>query len=257
MNTAWLDWFVLTQKTAAMQRLSDWVRYGYHAYVCGQIPAAKAGYLAAKFDSLYGVGLNRWEQSRKREKGLASFKLLMLHQVQHQGELASIHWWLLKTPGEGPEVSGREKWRDPLTQRIEFTGYELVRQTKPGTKKPAWTWRYVKTREQDLRNDLLRAIRNRRDDELRQLIQTIWRTPGFAAARDQVKDMRALILAEFQRSRSGDPLPDIPARPGYVQRLPDKGRPLSELGLRPIKKTVREKRAAPGEAAHGSSQVSG
>lgn len=235
MTQVWLDWFVLTKKTAAMQRLADWVRHGYHAYVCGQIPAEKSGYMAAKFDSLYGVGLSRWEQSRKREKGLASFRLLMLHQVDQP----NIQWWLLKTQGDVPEEAHREKWRDPLTQRIELTGYELVRQTKPGAKAPAWTWRYVKAREQDLRDALLRAIRNHRDDELGQLIQTLWRTPGFSAAREQVKSMQVLIRAEFKRRRSGEPLPEFPERLGYVQRLPDMGRTLSELGLRPVRKVAR------------------
>jgi hypothetical protein len=225
MSQVWLDWFVITKKAALMQRLGDLVRTGHHWYVEGQIPTAKAGYLAGKMDALYQVGLSRLEQSRKRKSGKASFRMLMLHQESHENLL----WWLLRTDGTVPPEAEREKWHDALADRITLTGYELVRQTRAGAKVPAWTWRYTKTREQELRDGLVRAIRTKRDDELRQLIQTIWRTPGFAAARDQVKKMKALILADWRRSRGGDPPPEIPERLGYVRRIPDLGRKLSEL----------------------------
>lgn len=211
-----------------MQRLADVVRSGHYWYVAGQIHPDKAGYLAGKLDALYGVGLSRLEQSRKRARGQASFRLLMLAEANQD----HLSWWLLKTDGEAPPEAGRERWRNALADRIEHTGYELLRQTRAGSSKPAWTWRYVKTREQSLRDCLIRAIRTKRDDELRQMIQTIWRTPGFAAARDQVKKMKTLILSEWKRFRNKDPLPVLPERLGYVRRLPDYGRKLSELGYK-------------------------
>lgn len=238
MSQVWLDWFVLSKKTALMQRLADLVRSGHRYYVTGQIPLAKAGYLAGKFDALYQVGLSRLEQSRKRKLGQASFRFFMLHQVGHE----ALSWWLLCTDGVTPREATREKWRDALDTRIVLTGYELVRQTRAGAKLPAWTWRYTQAREHELRDSIVRSIRTRRDDELRQLIQTIWRTPGFAAARDQVKKMKALILADWKRSRGNDPLPDIPIRVGYVRRIPDVGRKLSELGQRKPTRKQRRKR---------------
>lgn len=227
MNTA-LDWVVLTKKTALMQRLADLVRSGHRYYVEGQIPLEKAGYLAGKMDGLYRVGQDKLRASRQRKTGAASFRLLML---ATEGE-ANLRWYLLRTDGTMPPEAEREKWRDALVDRITLTGYELVRVTKPGTSAPAWTWRYTKDREQDLRNALLRAIRAKRDDELRQLIHDIWRTPGFSAAREQVKKMSELIRKDWKRSRGSDPLPEIPARLGYVRRLPDVGLKLSELGVK-------------------------
>ena len=229
----WLDWFVLTKKAALMQRLADLVRSGHRWYIAGQIKPDKAGYFAGKMDTLYAVGLTRLEQSRRRKSGQATFRLLMLYQDGHD----CLDWWLLRTDGAVPPEAHREKWRDALVDRISYTGYELVRQTRAGAKLPAWTWRYTKTREHELRDALLRAVRTKRDDELRQLIQTIWRTPGFAAARGQVKKMKALIVSDWKRSRGGDPLPEIPERLGYVRRIPDLGRKLSEL--REQKRAVR------------------
>lgn len=239
----WLDWFTLTSKAALMQRLADLVRTGHHLYVTGVIPREKAGYFAAKMDALYSVGQDRLTASRQRKRGAATFRLLMLA-LDDGGPL---HWWLLRTLGTAPPEAERERWRDALSDRITLTGYELVRLTRPGAKAPAWTWRYTKDREADLRNALLRAIRTRRDDELRQMIYTIWRTPGFAAARAQVKKIRALIIGEWKRSRGRDPLPEIPSRLGYVRRLPDLGRRLSDLGVkkRAVRKSDKPERGRP------------
>lgn len=235
MSQSWLDWFVITKKTVVMQRLADLIRSGHRWYITGQIASDKAGYFAGKMDALYQVGLARLEQSRKRKTGQASFRLLMLH--QDSSDLLS--WWLLKTDGSTPTEATREKWRDALDDRVELTGYELVRQTRSGAKTAAWTWRYTKTREADLRDVLIHAIRTKRDDQVRQLIQTIWRTPGFAAARAQVKKIQVLILAEWKRSRGTDPLPEIPDRIGYVRRIPDIGRKLSELGGKRAVRKIR------------------
>jgi hypothetical protein len=233
MSQVWLDWFVITKKTVVMQRLADLVRTGHHHYIVGQISPEKAGHLAGKLDMLYGVGLNRLEQSRKRKTGQASFRLLMLQQVDQE----NLTWWLLRTDGGIPPEAVREKWRDALSDRVHITGYELIRQPRAGQPTPAWTWRYEPHREQDLRDSIIRAIRTGRDDQLRQLIDTIWRTPGFSAAREQVKKMGALILSNWKRGRGNDPLPKIPERLGYVRRIPDIGRKLSELGLRAERKT--------------------
>lgn len=228
-KTSQLDWFVLTKKTVLMQRLADLVRTGHTMYVEGQIPAEKAPYFAAKLDSLYLVGQNNLQASRHRKAGNASFRLLML---ATEGN-AQIRWFLLRTDGNAPAEATREKWRNALEDRINLTGYELVRQTKPGLAKPAYTWRYTRDRAQELRDAILHAIRSKRDDELRQLIHNIYKTPGFAGARDQVKKMADLIKDEWKRSRRKDePLPEIPARLGYVRRLADVGLKLSELGVK-------------------------
>lgn len=224
-----LDWFIFTKKSPLMQRLADLVRTGHTHYVEGLIPVEKAATLAGKLDDLYKVGQDKLQASRQRKTGAASFRLLMLFTEGDE----QLRFWLLRTDGEIPPAGQREKWRDALSDRINLTGYELIRQTREGQAAPAYTWRYTKQRAADLRDALLRAVRTKRDDELRQLIHSIFRTPGFAAARDQVKKMVDLIKDEWKRSRKKDePLPEIPARLGYVRRLPDVGLMISEIGIK-------------------------
>jgi len=258
------DPFVFTQKTPYMQRVQDLVRSGHTRFVQGEIPISKAAFLADKFNRLYDCQLNKLESSRARKLGRATSRLLFLYTEGHERLL----WILLVTDGKLAVEDSGEKWRDPLTERITLTGYELVRTTKPVTTlevdklkklrealtKPdiglaekkkieagihkadlarkkafTWTWRYTRQRHDDLREAVVDAIRRKRDDELRQLIHTIWRTPGFSGARAQAKKFRELITGEWQRSRGKDPQPEIPDRLGYVRRLPDVGKKLSAI----------------------------
>lgn len=213
--------FIFTKKTPWMQRISDLVRSGHHHYIQGQIDPVKVKFLAQKFSMNFETGLSKLEQSRKRKKGSASFRFLAWHDEKNN----VVHWILVGTEGEMPKEGGRENWQDATSKnRIHIVGgYELVRLTKPDEPKPTWTWRYSKSHIQDLRDSVIRSIRNKRDDLLRQLIYEIWRTPGFAGARCQVKSIAMLIKNEWQRSRSGLELPEIPARLGYIRRIKDVG----------------------------------
>lgn len=224
-SAPYIDWFVLTKKTVLMQRLADLARTGHHHYLRGEISQSRAGYFAAKMNEQFQVGLSRMEQSRLRKRGSASFRLLMLRQEGNP----KLSWFLLRTDGKLPAPAEVEKWKNLLEDRVRLTNYELVRLTRAGAKAPSWTWRYERDFEQSVRESIVHAIRTKRDDELRQLIFTLWRTPGFSAARSQVKKFKSLIVGEWRRSRGSEPMPEIPDRLGYVRRLPDVGKKLSQL----------------------------
>ena len=217
--------FVFTKKTAYMQRIADVVRTGHHWHVSGVVPMGKVGSLYDKFSRLYNVDISKLEASRKRKVGYASARLFLLHQEDAQ----DLRWILLKTDGRAV-VDGTEKlehWQYALDadQRVTVTGYELVRITKAHAQRPVWTWRYTKEREAALRNGLVLIIRQKSDQGLRELIHTLWRSPGFAGIRMQVKKLGDLIRSEWKRSRGkGEVMPEIPARLGYVRRLKDVGK---------------------------------
>jgi len=216
--------FVFTKKTPWMQRISDLVRTGHHHYILGQIKPEKAKFLAQKFSENYQTGLSKLEQSRRRKKGFASFRFLAWHDEPNN----IVHWVLCRTEGVMPEVASREEWQDATSKsRLHVIGgYELVRLTKPDEPKPTWTWRYSKVHYEGLRDNLIRHIRTKRDDQLRQLIHEVWRTPGFAGGRSQVKQIKTLIKNEWKRSRSSEAEPNIPERIGFIRRLGDVGKVL-------------------------------
>ncbi len=208
-----------------MQRAADLVRSGHTAYVQGQVSIEKAGFLAGKFETRYATSVTKLQASRARQTGGSSTRLLLLTQ---ESDARQLHWLLLQYPSQTADTA--EKWRDALSDRITLTGYELVRLTKPNESNPVWTWRYTRGRHDDLRNQFIACIRQRRDRDLVQLIHTTWRTPGFHGAREQVKKFTDLISAEWKRSRGADELkPEIPNRIGYVRRLADVGMQLSAL----------------------------
>jgi len=222
--------FIITKKTVFMQRIADLVRSGHSMYVQGVIPIEKAGFLAAKFESRYQVERSRLEASRARKRGEHSARLLFWL----PDDSGQVHWILLYCAGSVIDES--EKWRHAISDRINITGYELVRLTKAGVDHPVWTWRYTSTRYDELREAVVQAIRRKRDDELRQLIYTLWRSPGFSGIRSQVKKIGEVIRSEWKRTRAAnETMPEIPAHLGYVRRLPDVGKRWSDL----IKKAPR------------------
>jgi hypothetical protein len=177
--------FIFNKKGPWMQRISDLICTGHIFYISGQVEIGKVKSLADKFAKNYETGLSKMEQSRKRKNGFASFRFLAWQEDKNE----IVHWVLCRTDGIIPEVGNKEKWQDATGKsRLNISGgYELVRLTKPNEPKPTWTWRYNKNHYESLRENVLRVIRNRRDDLLKQLIHEIWRTPGFAGARMQVK----------------------------------------------------------------------
>lgn len=215
--------FVFDRKAVMMQRIADNVRSGHFFYVQGECSIHKLDSLYKKFAKFYNCHYDKLKASRYRKKGFASARFFAY--VPENSDKA--HWLLARTKGdfEVPEVAKLEKWRDALKDRINLTGYELVRITKEHEPKPVWTWRYTKTRESEIRDAIVSAIRHKQELSLNQLINTVWRSPGFAGVRDQVKKMGNLIKEEWKRSRSAtEKMPEIPKVIGYIRRIKNEGR---------------------------------
>lgn len=221
----WSGPFIFTRKTAFMQRIADLVRTGHRSYVQGLISAPKAQALEQKFQERHQIRRSKLEASRARKLGSSTSRLLFWWPGK---DAEDFIWILLHQHGKQPDTT--ERWRDALQDRITVTGYELVRLTKPTEPNPVWTWRYSRTRHDELREQLIQVIRSKRDAELVLLIDQIWRTPGFAGSRDQIKKFKDLIIAEWKRSRHrSEPIPLLPQHIGYVRRVQDKGLPCSQL----------------------------
>ena len=223
--TLFIDHFVFTKKTVYMQRISDLVGTGHIHYVQGVVDIEKAGFLAGKFEARYTICQTKLQASRSRKAGMPSTRLRFLRRNENTTEL---DWILLQAPGG--ELDKSEKWRNALEDRVSVTGYELVRITKPNEPRPVWTWRYSRVQHDELRNSIIQGIRQKRDRDLQALIHSIWRSPGFAGIREQVKKFDSLIKVEWKRARkASEQMPDIPTRIGYVRRLKDVGSKLSTL----------------------------
>lgn len=228
--------FVFTNKVAFMQRLADYVRTGHQAYISGLTATEK---MVATFDKLafaHPIFDDRLKAFRARENGLPTGRLLMW--LPDQGD--HIHWFLL-IHGSSDQLSPSEKWRhaeDPHA-RINLTGYELVRERKPESKKPSWTWRYKSDRYQDLRDSIVMAIRSNRDQDLKVLISKLSGTAGFSGSRKQAKDLLALIKSEWGLRRPGQSMPDLPVMIGWARRKGDKGIWLGRQKMSPPKSIDR------------------
>lgn len=233
VNKIW----VFTHKSAFMQRIADYVRTGHQAYIQGLTAAEKIHSKWTKLAMDHPVFDNRLKAFRAREKGEPTGRLLL---YQNPTQPEKIHWFLL-IHGRKDQLTPGESWRhaeDPRS-RIQFTGYELVRVTKEGLKKPVWTWRYADHRYQDIRDLMVHAIRSRRDDELKKQIESIFGTMGFAGSREQAKKLAVLMREEWQKRRPGETMPETPKQIGWVRRKADKGVFLARGPLPPPTKKDR------------------
>ena len=238
--------FVLTKKTAALQRLGDYVRQGYRWYVSGALPLEKVLSFCQKQDARHGLGWSVVRTREARKAGRAVYRLLLLRQER---EPDLTYFWLLRTEGEQSPESQRESWRDATKkgERLTFEGYELYRDSKPGTDHPVWTWRIPLDAEKELRERVILLIRRKQDGLLQDLLDGVYRAPGFSGVRHQLKKLRQLVCSEWKRSRKdSEPMPVIPDRIGYVRRLPNLGQPLWEiLEGKPRQRAVRAAKALP------------
>jgi hypothetical protein len=213
--------WVFDHKAAFMQRLADYVRTGHQAYIQGTTETAKIFPTWEKLTHNNPVFNDRLKAFRAREKGEPTGRLLL---YQNQKHPEKIHWFLL-IHGTTDQLPAGEKWQhaeDPH-HRIQFTGYELVRVTKEGASKPAWTWKYSQEKFQELRDYMVMAIRSRRDQDLKVLAESLFGTMGFSGSREQAKSLTKLAKDEWKRRRPGETMPDMPLGFGWIRRKADKG----------------------------------
>ena len=249
--------WVFTSKAAYMQRIQDYVRTGHHLFIQGSIATQKVPKFAEKMNSRHPIFDDKLKAFRAREKGEATGRLMFW---QPKPDSETIHWILVihpakedKTDPKKGELDPTEQWKSALNrhEKIELTGYELVRLTKPNyptkeqektkeikpinpvkgqekikeTKqnKPTWTWRYQAQRYSDLRDSLVLAIRSKRDQDVKNSVEVIWGSMGFAGSRAQAKALEKIYKDEWKRHRPHETPPKTPNGHGYLRRKPDLG----------------------------------
>jgi hypothetical protein len=219
--------WLFTKKTAFMQRIADRVRSSPVQYIQGQVQLSKAAFLVDKLAKRYPLNLLKLTQVRHRKAGQGVYNWL----GYYEENTGFVHWLLLYEAGS--TIDNTDVWRNPRLDPIKLTGYNLVRRTRQGASnadKPAWTWRYTNNQNDSLRDAIASAIKGRRDLELKKLIHSIYRSPGFAGVREQVKKMSELAKSDWKRYRSkSEVMPELPKIIGYVRRLGDVGDVWSEI----------------------------
>jgi hypothetical protein len=218
---------VITHKTVLMQQIQNYARVGYHFYHTGVVSPKAALSWARKADRYYAVSLDRNRRARAKRLG-EGCAILLLHEIENCGKL----WWILMvTP---PSRSHPAHQLEPLKNafdsrsRIQITGYELCHLTKKGVAGiPVLSWRMTADAYEARREAIIDTVRRGSPLEMRRLIVSLWRSPGFFGIRQQVGHCVQLLRAEFRRRRPSQAMPRMPNRLLYLSRLAVVAVPLS------------------------------
>lgn len=219
------DVVVLDFKTQFMQRAQRLVGAGYHWWCTGTVGPDRARALIRKFKDLYLIDLDHNARHARKRSKLGN-AMLLLWQERRDGELTFV---LVVTDGDHPART-LERLRDcrESGQRLNLTGYELVRQSRPGSSRAAWTWRMTESTYKAWRDRIRGCVRRADLERMRQAWHSIHKSPGFGGVRRQVRQLVRLFRAEWKRSQAG-PFPMRAERHRYVQLLPMTGRLLRDV----------------------------
>lgn len=216
---------VLLHKSSLMQKLADYVRFGFTDYVSGFVRAERAAAFVRKMSRYYRVdlGADRNHRARSKAAGEGCAVLLLYAGASHV-----LTWFLLVSPGPHP-ARLLEALKSALErrERIVVQGdYELVRHARSGVR-PSWTFKMTEQTYRGVRQRVIECVRKKDDEALRQLIYSLYRTPGFAGARQQVGKAVALLRAEWRRAGRRRARPGLPPRLPYIARLRSESMPLT------------------------------
>ncbi|MBF0482221.1 MAG: hypothetical protein HQK82_11210 [Desulfovibrionaceae bacterium] len=229
---------IFVHKTGVMHAISIAMVSGYTDYAAGQIAPEDAVWLTEKFRRLYGTGWSSSRRSRAKRAGNGVAQLFI-----HPNYTAPVFdWWLMLTPGPhlAREAEVVYDGLNPKTRLVLLGQYESVqlpgRPRQPTDKypsaAPSWTWRMTTATYETWQSRLEAAAGrhpktyddwSRNIDEMRRLLWTLRRLPGFRGIRDQA-DMLDRLTKEAWRKAKGESEDDgwkeigVPvAKPWYVR----------------------------------------
>lgn len=229
------DPIVLRSKTAYMQAVSSLVGLGYSSFVAGEVPVERCARMVRKFNDLYlGGQLTKDSRYRRKKAALGNAQLLMWAPSIGASWIRFV--LLVSAVGDHP-ANQLENLKDARDRRSRIflqatfddsIDYELVQHSRAGNPRASWSWKITEHRLTAYRHALIAAVHRHEPDELRRLLVSLSRAPGFALIRRQVFELRALAKRSWRQRRDG-PFPVPTIRIPYVSRVRHVGIRLSHL----------------------------
>lgn len=185
---------VFVYKTDAMKSLQNLIaKGGYSRYTTDVIDTAKLEKLIYRFEDRYDIHANKQKRYRQKKAGICNCKLVLLKENKYQ-----VRFWLLVTKGTGV-VEDLENLHEVTDKknRLEITGYELVRVQKSEVVR--WTWRITKDNYCEWQQRIQNACRYKSEEQVRQIIYSLQKMPVFSEMRLQAYTLFRELQAQYRR----------------------------------------------------------
>lgn len=215
-----MDQVIVSRRiVSALYAVIDAVKtYPYHVHAT--LPTKKLDAVVNKFKERYpDLSRDRKYAWRQRKAGLSTHKLIVF---KPDTEKDINGFFVLMASSK--DDSG-ENWLDARErkERIVVYGYELVRHTRKGNNKPAWTWRISSERYKKHVEQLVDAIAKKKDVWIVKWIASTLTWPGFAGVRAQHKALKKIFYGKWNRLRKNMP-PTWPRLPYVTRKATSKNR---------------------------------
>lgn len=192
-------------RTAELQLIIRLVSQGYTLWTADQIPLGKLQGFVAKWQH-YRLLADPAARAYRKQLKRANTHLVLEHRYNELDRCISnrelVHWLMLGTQGrdglgDNPPHPGPVRDAANKAQRLEWMGYQLVRQpkryaTKDGVLRTevTWTWRLSGRRYAEWEALLIAAAKIRDYAYINQVFAILCCLPIFAGIREQVKRLR-------------------------------------------------------------------
>ena len=165
----------------ALQAISDCIDT-HPFFNCNDLPLSKLDLVVDKIKSQYpDLERDKFYAYRLRKAGKASHRLIV-YQPETDKDIEGFFVLLSSQMDENKKF-----WKEATNKetRLVVYGYELVKKTRPGASKPAWTWRINKTRFEKHKQQITNAVIQKKFDWLKEFAKSTKNWPGFSGVREQ------------------------------------------------------------------------
>jgi hypothetical protein len=251
LNTIGEKWcLAYVRKAVYMQRIADAVQRGHERFAQGKVSRDNTVHFYNKMCGLLPLfetdNKNLQRAWRARKEGSATGRILFWLPSEKSDH---VHYTILMSKSGELETPPGITFKNVLTDTMSCTHYELTRVSKdkiydskkvkvpvkkegdeviekpvkkssPRRDTHTWTWRINKTEYEETRDRIVHAIKDGRHKDVKELIDFIFGTVGFSAARAQAKRLVYLVKKSWAEYGEGEP-PKMPGILLYIQKLSD------------------------------------
>ena len=186
----------LINKFSFMQAVQTAANSGYSYYINGSVSIKKLPALTKKFHEKYATNQPRYQASRDRAKGLATFKFF----AAISADPNRIEWILMFTHGKNHPVNEKIKLIGERKSRYLYIPFTLIKSPPKSNGRSSFTWKIEESYFRGYEIQIKDTVRSLNKGKIEHLAENLSKyLPGFSGIRKQKTQLNKLLKKEIGR----------------------------------------------------------